>query len=75
VFVSATAGKRCVSVCIAAVANTVNVIDPTKVVRVALENAVSVVSVLLLTEAMLTEIPEEKKSRLPGMEPESESME
>jgi len=37
------------------------IIDPTKVVRVALENAVSVASVLLLTEATLTEIPDEKK--------------
>ena len=35
--------------------------DPAKVVRVALENAVSVASVLLLTEATMTEIPEEKK--------------
>jgi chaperonin GroEL len=37
------------------------IIDPTKVVRVALENAVSVASVLLLTEATLTELPEEKR--------------
>jgi chaperonin GroEL len=37
------------------------IIDPTKVVRIGLENAVSVASVLLLTEATLTEIPEEKK--------------
>jgi chaperonin GroEL len=37
------------------------IIDPTKVVRVALENAVSVSSVLLLTEATLTELPEEKR--------------
>jgi len=44
------------------------IIDPTKVVRVALENAVSVASVLLLTEATMTEIPEEPKQRLP--EPE-----
>jgi chaperonin GroEL len=36
------------------------IIDPTKVVRVGLENAVSVASVLLLTEATLTELPEEK---------------
>lgn len=36
------------------------IIDPTKVVRVALENAVSVASVLLLSEATMTEIPEEK---------------
>ena len=34
------------------------ILDPTKVVRVALENAVSVASVLLLTEATMTEIPE-----------------
>jgi chaperonin GroEL len=44
------------------------IIDPTKVVRVALENAVSVASVLLLTEATMTEIPEETKQRAP--EPE-----
>ena len=37
------------------------IIDPTKVVRVALENAVSVASVLLLTEATMTEIPEPAK--------------
>lgn len=37
------------------------IIDPAKVVRVALENAVSVASVLLLTEATLTEIPEKKE--------------
>jgi chaperonin GroEL len=44
------------------------IIDPTKVVRVALENAVSVASVLLLTEATMTEIPEIKKE--PAMQPE-----
>jgi chaperonin GroEL len=36
------------------------IVDPTKVVRVALENAVSVSGVLLLTEATLTEEPETK---------------
>ncbi len=36
------------------------IIDATRVVRTALENAVSVASVLLLTEATMTEIPEEK---------------
>jgi chaperonin GroEL len=44
------------------------IIDPTKVLRVALENAVSVASILLLTEATMTEIPEEKKER--SVEPE-----
>jgi chaperonin GroEL len=34
------------------------IIDPTKVVRIALENAVSVAGVLLLTEATMTEIPD-----------------
>ena len=46
------------------------IIDPTKVVRVALENAVSVAGILLLAEGTLTEI-EEKKDRVPpppGME-------
>jgi len=37
------------------------IIDPTKVVRVALENAVSVAGVLLLTEATLTEVREERE--------------
>jgi chaperonin GroEL len=36
------------------------IIDPTKVVRIALENAVSAASLLLLTEATLTEAEEEK---------------
>ena len=39
------------------------IIDPTKVVRIALENAVSVASVLLLTEATMTELPESVKER------------
>ena len=43
------------------------IVDPTKVVRVALENAVSVASILLLTEATLTELPEKEKA--PPMEP------
>jgi chaperonin GroEL len=37
------------------------VIDPTKVVRSALQNAASIASLLLTTEAMVSEIPEEKK--------------
>jgi len=37
------------------------IVDPTKVVRIALENAVSVASVLLLTEATMTEIEEPHK--------------
>jgi chaperonin GroEL len=37
------------------------IIDPTKVVRIALENAVSIASLLLLTEATLTEVPEKPR--------------
>jgi chaperonin GroEL len=44
------------------------IIDPTKVVRVALENAVSAASLLLLTEATLTEVPERKEEPTPAME-------
>jgi chaperonin GroEL len=44
------------------------IIDPTKVVRVALENAVSVASLLLLTEATMVQLPEAKKEA--GGEPE-----
>jgi chaperonin GroEL len=41
------------------------IIDPTKVVRVALENAVSVASLLLLTEAAMVQLPEPRKDALP----------
>src|SRR6058998_1034388 len=43
------------------------VVDPTKVTRTALQNAASVASLLLTTEALVTEIPEKKKS--PAMPP------
>jgi chaperonin GroEL len=42
------------------------VIDPTKVVRTALQNAASISTLLLTTEAVISEIPEEKKE-MPGM--------
>ena len=46
------------------------IIDPTKVLRIALENAVSVASVLLLTEATMTEIepPRKEGGAAPDME-------
>ena len=44
------------------------IIDPTKVVRVALENAVSAASLLLMTEATLTEVTEDKEPKSPAME-------
>ncbi len=40
------------------------VIDPTKVVRSALENAASIANMILITESMVTDIPE--KEKMPG---------
>jgi chaperonin GroEL len=45
------------------------IIDPTKVVRIALQNAASVAGLLLTTEAMVSEIPEEDKPQMPAMPP------
>ncbi|HLG03185.1 MAG TPA: chaperonin GroEL, partial [Bacteroidia bacterium] len=42
------------------------VIDPTKVTRVALENAASIAGMLLTTECVLSEIKEEKSMPMPG---------
>jgi len=38
------------------------VLDPTKVVRTALTNAGSIASLMLTTEALVAEIPEEKRA-------------
>jgi len=43
------------------------IIDPTKVTRFALQNAASVAGLLMTTEAMVAEKPEEKKSSMPQM--------
>jgi chaperonin GroEL len=45
------------------------IIDPTKVVRTALLNAASVAGLLLSTEAMVAEKPEDKSASPPGMPP------
>jgi chaperonin GroEL len=42
------------------------VIDPTKVTRSALQNASSIASLMLTTEAMIAEIPEKKSAPAPG---------
>ena len=42
------------------------VIDPTKVTRVALENAASIAGMLLTTECVLSEIKEDKPMSMPG---------
>jgi chaperonin GroEL len=43
------------------------IIDPAKVERVALQNAASIASLLLTTEALITDIPEESKAAAPAM--------
>jgi chaperonin GroEL len=43
------------------------IIDPTKVERVALQNAASVAALLLTTEALITDLPEEKSAAAPPM--------
>jgi chaperonin GroEL len=45
------------------------VIDPTKVVRSALQNAASIAGLLLTTEALVSELPEEKKEAAPAAPP------
>lgn len=44
------------------------IIDPVKVVRTAVQNAISVATMILTTEALITDLPEEKKET-PGMPP------
>jgi len=43
------------------------IIDPTKVTRYALQNAASVASLMLTTEVMISEIPDDKKAQPGGM--------
>jgi chaperonin GroEL len=50
------------------------VIDPTKVVRFALQNAASVAGLMLTTEAMITEKPKKKKDQATGMDDMDEDM-
>ena len=38
------------------------IIDPTKVTRLALQNAASIAGLLLTTEALVTDIPEREKA-------------
>tara|TARA_R110000764_G_scaffold77861_2_gene155466 strand:- start:2 stop:880 length:879 start_codon:yes stop_codon:yes gene_type:complete len=46
------------------------IIDPTKVTRLALENAASIASTMLITEAVVSKVPsEEKESGMSGIDP------
>ena len=44
------------------------ILDPTKVVRVALQNAASIAGLMITTEAMIAEVPGKEKPIPPGME-------
>jgi chaperonin GroEL len=43
------------------------IIDPTKVERIALQNAASIASLLLTTEALITNMPDDEKNVMPSM--------
>ena len=43
------------------------IIDPTKVERIALQNAASIASLLLTTEAIVADMPEDEKHAMPSM--------
>jgi chaperonin GroEL len=45
------------------------IVDPTKVERVALQNAASIASLLLTTEAIVTDLAEEGQAAMPSMPP------
>ena len=45
------------------------IIDPTKVARVAVQNATSIAGMILTTEAAVTEIPEKEAPAMPPMDP------
>lgn len=45
------------------------IVDPCKVVRVALENAASIASLLVTTDVLVTEIPEKKEEKTPPTPP------
>ncbi|OGW82514.1 MAG: chaperonin GroL [Omnitrophica bacterium RIFCSPHIGHO2_02_FULL_51_18] len=45
------------------------IIDPAKVTRTALQNAASIAALLLTTESLITDLPEENKSAMPAMPP------
>jgi chaperonin GroEL len=45
------------------------IIDPTKVVRTALQDAASIAGLLVTTEAMVAEKPKKETTPMPGMPP------
>ena len=50
------------------------IIDPTKVTRIAIQNASSIAGLMITTEALVTEIPEKEKEKFPPGRPGMENM-
>jgi chaperonin GroEL len=48
------------------------IIDPTKVERIALQNAASIAALLLTTEAIITDMPDDEKNAMPSMPSEGD---
>ena len=48
------------------------IIDPTKVERVALQNAASVASLILTTQVLVTDLPDDNKAGAPPMMPQGD---
>ena len=48
---------------------TAGIIDPTKVTRTALQNAASIAALLITTEALVADLPEDDNKGMPGMPP------
>ena len=48
------------------------IIDPTKVERIALQNAASIASLLLTTEAIIADMPDDEKHAMPAMPPDGD---
>ncbi|MCX6811218.1 MAG: chaperonin GroEL [Candidatus Berkelbacteria bacterium] len=45
---------------------TAGIVDPTKVVRLCLQNAASAAAMILTTEAVITDLPEKEETKMPG---------
>jgi len=50
------------------------ILDPTKVVRTALQNAASVAGLMITTEAVVAELPKKEKAKVPAMDEDMDDM-
>ena len=52
----------------------IGILDPTKVVRTALQNAAAITGLMITTEVAIAEMPKKEKSRVPAMDEDMEDM-